>query len=57
MTFCLELDAGAVATDELRASLQEKIKQVLKVRAELEVVPPGAIPQDARKIRDERTWD
>lgn len=57
MTFRLELDAGAVVTDELRASLQEKIKEVLKVRADLEFVPPGTIPQDAKKIKDERTWD
>ncbi len=57
MTFHLELNAEAVATDGLRVSLRERIKEVLKVRADLEFVPPGTIPQDAKKIRDERTWD
>ena len=57
MTFHLELDSEAVATDELKANLQEKIKEILKVWANLEFVPPGTILQDAKKIRDERTWE
>jgi phenylacetate-CoA ligase len=35
----------------------EAIRDVLKLRGEVRVVAAGAIPPDAKRIEDRRTWD
>ncbi|MBI3637487.1 MAG: AMP-binding protein [Candidatus Rokubacteria bacterium] len=45
-------DAGAV-----KAKLETAIRDVMKLRGEVAVVPAGAIPDGAKKISDERKWD
>jgi phenylacetate-CoA ligase len=56
LTFRAELLAG---TDEVtaRAALEPAIRDVMKLRGAVEVVAPGTIPDNAKKIADERKWD
>jgi phenylacetate-CoA ligase len=56
MTFLVELESGAPA--ELVATrLKDRIKDILKLTAIVEVVPPGTIGEGAKTILDERRWD
>lgn len=41
----------------VRAALEAAIRDVMKLRGTVEVMPPGSIPEGARKIADERRWD
>ena len=41
----------------LRAPLEAAIRDVMKLRGVVDVVAAGTIPDGARKIADERTWD
>ena len=38
-------------------ALVEAIRDVMKLRGEVRVVPPGTIPADAKRIDDRRTWE
>lgn len=56
LTFRVELgegiDAGGVSS-----KLEAAIREVMKLRGQVEVVPRGTIPEAAKKISDERKWD
>ena len=39
------------------AALESAIRDVMKLRGTVSVVPPGTIPENAKKISDERTWE
>ncbi len=56
LTLRAELSAGA---DEGAAAARftEAIREVMKLRGRVEVVPAGSIPEGAKKISDERKWD
>jgi len=56
MVFLVELASG-VEPEPLLAKLKEKTKDLLKIRATVEAVPPGTIADGAKKILDERRWD
>jgi phenylacetate-CoA ligase len=56
MTFRVELASG-VEPEPLLSKLKEKSKDLLKITADVEVVPPGTIAEGAKKILDERRWD
>ena len=47
-------DTGA---DQVSGALVEAIRDVMKLRGEVRVVPPGTIPAGAKKIDDRRTWE
>jgi phenylacetate-CoA ligase len=49
----------AEASDDagLRAKLAETLQAVTKLRGEVEIVPPGSLPNDGRVIADERKYD
>ena len=55
LTLTVELAAGADAA--AAAGMVEAIRDVMKLRGEVRVVPPGTIPEGARKIDDRRKWD
>jgi phenylacetate-CoA ligase len=42
---------------ELAARLESRVRDAIKLRAQVEVVPPGTLSPDGKKISDERTWD
>ena len=56
LTFRVQLAAGAEAAGIAR-TLEAAIRDVMKLRGGVDVVPAGAIPDNAKKISDERTWD
>jgi phenylacetate-CoA ligase len=55
LTLRAELAGG---TDPAAASraLTTALREVLKLRAAVEVVAPGTIPEGAKRVSDERTW-
>lgn len=56
LTFRVELTEGVIA-DAVRAALEQAIRDVMKLRGTVEVVPGGTIPEGARKISDQRRWE
>jgi len=42
---------------DLGERLAAELREVLKVRGEVAIVPPGTIAPDAKRIVDELTWD
>jgi phenylacetate-CoA ligase len=56
LTFRVELGAGTSA-EAVRPALAEAIREVMKLRAEVDVVPAGTVPEGAKKIADERRWE
>jgi len=55
LTLRVEL-APAVSPAETRAALETAIREVMKLRGDVTVVPAGTLAEGARKIVDERTW-
>jgi phenylacetate-CoA ligase len=45
-------DPAAAAT-----SLTSAIREIMKLRGKVEVVPAGTIPENAKKVDDQRKWD
>jgi phenylacetate-CoA ligase len=56
LTFRVELASG-VPLESVKTTLETAIREVMKLRGVVEAVPTGSIPEDAKKIRDERKWD
>lgn len=56
MTFQVELKEP-VDADALKAQMEAAIRDVMKLRGEVLVVPAGAIPEGAKRIDDQRKWD
>jgi phenylacetate-CoA ligase len=56
LTFRVELEPGTSGA-ALTEPLVSAIRDVMKLRGAVEVVPAGTIPEGARKISDERTWE
>ena len=52
----LRVEAPA-AGGALPARLEARVRDVIKLRARVEVVPAGTLPADGKKIMDERTWE
>jgi len=42
---------------DLTARLDARVREAIKLRTQVEVVPSGALSADGKKISDERTWD
>ena len=56
LTLRVELGAGADA-HAVAAALEAAIRDVMKLRGIVAVVAAGTIPENAKKISDERKWD
>jgi len=56
LTLRVELRAGADA-HAVSAALEAGIRDVMKLRGIVAVVAAGTIPENAKKISDERKWD
>jgi phenylacetate-CoA ligase len=56
LTFRVELSGGA-DPGAVTPAMESAIRDVMKLRGGVEVVAAGAIPEGAKKITDERTWD
>lgn len=56
LTLRVELPAG-VAPEAVSETLGGAIRDVMKLRGTVEIVPGGTIPENAKKIDDQRKWD
>lgn len=56
LTFRAELSPGADA-GPLTSALEAAIRDVMKLRGDVQIVGAGTIAEGVRKITDERTWD
>ncbi len=57
MLFDVELVHGVQGSDVLRERIEEKIREVLKLRGDVSFVDRGTIPSDAKIIEDIRKWE
>jgi len=53
----VELGQGVQGSDELRGRIEEKIRDVLKLRGDVSFVDRGTIPENAKVIEDLRKWE
>jgi phenylacetate-CoA ligase len=56
LTYVVELAEPVADPNSWVTTLAAALRDALKVRGELRVVPPGTIPQGAKKISDQRVW-
>jgi phenylacetate-CoA ligase len=57
MTFQVELKEEVSQPEKLKSAIEQSIRDVMKVRGDVRFVPKGAIPAEAKKIEDQRTWE
>jgi phenylacetate-CoA ligase len=56
IAYRVELNAPVADADAFKTRLADKLRDLLKVRGEVEIVVGGAIAQSAKKIDDQRVW-
>jgi phenylacetate-CoA ligase len=42
---------------DLKAQAGTMVQEILRLKGDVELLPPGSIPSDARKIEDLREWE
>jgi phenylacetate-CoA ligase len=57
MAFLIELKEEISQTEKLREEIERSVRDVMKVRGDVQFVPKGTIPEGAKKIDDQRTWE
>ena len=57
MILRVELQEGTSPVESLKEEIEKSIRDVMKVRGEVQFVPKGTIPTGAKKIDDQRTWE
>jgi phenylacetate-CoA ligase len=57
MTFRVELKEETLQPEKLKEEIEKSIRDVMKVRGEVQFVPRGTIPEGVKKIDDQRTWE
>jgi phenylacetate-CoA ligase len=57
MTLQVELKDEDIDKEKLKEDLKNTIRDVMKVRGDVEFFPRGALPEVGKKIEDKRTWD
>lgn len=57
MTFRVELKEETLPSESLKEEISKSIRDVMKVRGDVQFVLKGTIPDGAKKIDDQRTWE
>jgi len=57
MTFRIELKGQLPPDETLREKVEKTIREVIKIRGAVEFVSEGTIPEGAKKIDDQRSWE
>jgi phenylacetate-CoA ligase len=57
MTFLIQLKEEVSQPEKLKEEIERSVRDVMKVRGDVQFVPKGAIPDGAKKIEDQRTWE
>ena len=53
---CLKVEIGSGTTDGLAARLADTVREVTKLRADIELVSTGSLPNDGKVIEDARSY-
>jgi phenylacetate-CoA ligase len=57
MIFRIELKEEVSQPEKLKQDIEQSIRDVMKIRGDVQSVPKGTIPEGAKKIEDQRTWE
>ena len=57
MIFRIELKEEVSQPEKLKEEIEQSIRDVMKIRGDVQFVPKGTIPEGAKKIEDQRTWE
>lgn len=57
MVFRVELKEEVPQIEKLKEKIEQSIRDMVKIRSDVRFVPKGTIPEGARKIEDQRTWE
>jgi len=57
MIFRIELKEDILPAQELEREIEQSIRDVMKIRGHVRFLPKGAVPEGAKKIEDQRTWE
>lgn len=57
MTLVCELEQTISDREQLRASLENQLKEVLRVKGQVDFRQPGTLPKGCKVIDDQRKWD
>lgn len=57
LTYRVELSAQPADVEALKSSLGAKLRELLKVRGDVQVIASGTLGQGAKKIDDRRVWN
>lgn len=57
MTFRVELKEELSQPEKLKEEIEKSIREVMKLRGEVQFIPKGTIPEGAKTIDDQRTWE
>ena len=57
MTFRVELKEEIFQPEKLKEEIERSVRDIMKVRGEVQFVPRGTIPEGAKKIEDQRKWE
>ncbi|GAB4272589.1 MAG: AMP-binding protein [Deferrisomatales bacterium] len=53
----VRVEAPGAATEDFKGSLEARLREVLRIGAEVEWAAPGALPDDGKLLEDQRTWE
>jgi phenylacetate-CoA ligase len=57
MTLRIEFKEEVSQLEKLKQEIEQSIRDVMKIRGDVQFVPKGTIPEGAKKIEDQRTWE
>ena len=57
MTLSIELKEEVSQLEKLKQEIEQSIRDVMKIRGDVQFAPKGTIPEGAKKIEDQRTWE
>jgi len=56
LAYAVELAVPADDETALAERLANALREAVKIRGEVRIVPPGSIPEDAKRVDDRRVW-
>jgi phenylacetate-coenzyme A ligase PaaK-like adenylate-forming protein len=57
MTLRVELKEKMMPSEKGKEEIEKSIREVMKLRGEVQWVPSGTIPEGIKKIEDQRIWE
>ena len=57
MIFQIELKEEVSSPEKLKEEIEQSIRDVMKLRGDVQFIPKGTIPEGSKKIEDQRTWE